>query len=184
MPSSLRNTAFPTLLHVMFKELRIEQRFSQEQVAAALGKQKSGYAKIENGQTQLTLNALSELCAFYGLTESHVLQKAREYQLIMGYQGWVFYKAHMKGDPTMGMPGEQCLNRDHDQLLTLSLEYYALTSISGHKPYMAAESLTKSGAKSVMDGPIIDKTGQTILPDIFNYAMDKKYREHLRQGKQ
>jgi transcriptional regulator with XRE-family HTH domain len=77
-----------TLMAAALKELRIGGNQTQAMVACKSGKSQNAYCKIENGYTELTLDAFIAICMAMGHSPTHVMQQIEVHMSWLCSQGW------------------------------------------------------------------------------------------------
>lgn len=65
-------------IHEMIRFLRKQKGYTQEAIANKLGLSLRAYSKIENGETNLTINRLTELTSIFGVTLADLFNYADE----------------------------------------------------------------------------------------------------------
>lgn len=65
--------------HEKIRKIREEKKWSQEELANKLGLSTNGYAKIERGETRLTLSRLFQLAEIFKLDISELIQGDIQY---------------------------------------------------------------------------------------------------------
>ncbi|BDD79643.1 hypothetical protein [Burkholderia phage FLC9] len=77
-----------TLMAAALKELRIAGSQSQGMVAAKAGKSQNAYCKIENGYTELSMDAFIAICIALGVSPAHALHQVEIHVQWLCRQGW------------------------------------------------------------------------------------------------
>lgn len=54
-------------------DLRVDSDLTQKQVGAILNKSQQGYAHIENGKAQISVDDLTTLCNYYNVSPEYIL---------------------------------------------------------------------------------------------------------------
>lgn len=61
------------------KELRIESKLTQDQLAQFLDVDQSLITKLENGSRSLSVSLIDKICSLFGCTESYLMMESDEY---------------------------------------------------------------------------------------------------------
>jgi transcriptional regulator with XRE-family HTH domain len=106
------NASSSSLLLLTLKEIRLENGVHPGKIADAVGITPSAWAKIESGQSALTLEILGDACRALSLYPSFVMTLAERLAQILNTHGWYFQH------PRLGK---------EDELLPLVQSYFAST---------------------------------------------------------
>ncbi len=105
-----RTSCFSTLLVLILKDIRLDRNIHQAHIAQTIGKTPSAWAKIESGQSPLSMDNFFGACIALAIHPSQVMQMAERLIPIFNRYQWYFQSTS---------PGEE------DDLLPLIQEYYA-----------------------------------------------------------
>lgn len=90
MSNKQLSSNFSTLALIILKENRIEKGIHQGYIAQQLGKSPSAWTKIENGQSQLSLDILMGACQALQILPSHVLDLVQRLSYSFNQRGYFF----------------------------------------------------------------------------------------------
>lgn len=145
-----------TLLHTLI-EIRLENRVHPGMIADAVGVTPSAWAKIESGQTALTLEVLGDACRALVVSPSFVMMLAERLALILNGHGWYFQN--------------QRLGKD-DELLPLVQSYFASTGYEALRS-RPPEKVTVLSLQQPTPWP---------TPTIVSYCCMKDFRDWIDNG--
>lgn len=64
--------------------LRKEQKLTQEQMAEKLGMSKNGYAKIERGESRITVEHLQQIAQVFNIDIAELIKEDKDFNLLFG----------------------------------------------------------------------------------------------------
>lgn len=64
--------------------LRKEQKLTQEQMAEKLGMSKNGYAKIERGESRITVEHLQQIAQVFNIDIAELIKEDKDFNLLLG----------------------------------------------------------------------------------------------------
>lgn len=86
------------------KELRLEKKLLQKDIAAVLGVERSLYTRYELGATNPPLDVILKLSSFYGVTTDYILGTSNyRYPLVNNDPELTAYLDELKNHPEMRM---------------------------------------------------------------------------------
>lgn len=119
-----------TLMAAALKELRISGSQTQTMVAAKSGKTQNAYCKIENGYTELTMDAFISICMALGVSPAHVMQQVEihmQWLCARGYRVAIlksqdcalapFFDLYFAPENAEALNRVMCLNQDRVKLV-------------------------------------------------------------------
>ncbi len=62
------------------KKLRKERKLTQQQIATTLNMHRSNYSKVENGERELSIEAIISLADFFGMTVDELVRDPKTFQ--------------------------------------------------------------------------------------------------------
>lgn len=65
-------------------DLRKEQKLTQEQMAEKLGMSKNGYAKIERGESRITVEHLQQIAQVFNIDIAELIKEDKDFNLLFG----------------------------------------------------------------------------------------------------
>jgi transcriptional regulator with XRE-family HTH domain len=120
-----KSTSFHTILRLLLRELRQQCNVQQAQIGQLLGKSASTWSKVENGETELTLDHVLTVCHACQVLPSALLQTAQNYMSLLGQFQW-YVASHGKA-----------LEKDEDKLSLEADGYYAFMAKKEKPLYFA-----------------------------------------------
>jgi len=81
-------TTLHTIIRITLKELRLQRQVQQAQINVALGKTGSTWSKVENAESDLSLDHLLTACQVCQVWPSDLLQTAQTYMNVFQQCGW------------------------------------------------------------------------------------------------
>lgn len=135
------HASFSSLLLLTLKEIRLERGIHQGYVAQIAGKTPSAWAKIESGQSPLTMDTFFGACSALTLQPSFVITLAERLVPVFNRHGWYFQSSQLG---------------DEDELLPLILSYFASSGYESlkNRPFDRVSLMALGSVFS----PLIDPT--------------------------
>jgi len=151
------NASSTTLILLTLKEIRLENKVHPGLIADYVGITPSAWAKIESGQSPLTLEILGDACRALSVFPSFVMMLAERLAQIFKNHGWYFQH------PRIGK---------EDELLPLVQSYFASTGY---------ESLRSRPNEKV---PVLALNTHAVwpTPTIVNYCCIQDFRAWVDNG--
>lgn len=153
-----RASSFSTLVLLTIRELRLERGVHQAFVAQAVGKTPSAWAKIEGGQSPLSMDAFFAVCGALQLQPSYVMTLVERLVHIFNNHGW-FFQSNDLGD--------------EDELLPLVQSYFASSG------YDALKNDPVHRVSLMVVGSVF---GPGALPTIVRYCCEQSTKEWIDNG--
>jgi len=161
-------TTASSILVILLREVRMERRLHQAQIADAIGKTASAWTKIEAGKSPLSLEVFLRVCNVMQVAASAVMATAERYAAILGNR-W----NHPDGNHWSIIFTEIELKDDH--LLSYAQEYWA-------SPGFRKQTANHFVFHSILNGPINNCDGTMTIAPVFQFALDPAFRASQLRG--
>ena len=153
-----KNSNFSTLALLIIKDARFSHQIHQGLIAQKFGKTPSDWTKIENGQTQLTVDFLYGACNALLLSPVNVMYLIECLAFSFRQHKFFFHYG----------------SNDKDDLLPLILDFFnkAHTNLINNRH--------TSGYLDTLT--LLQSSGGYVIPSIVRYCTDPKYKEWADNG--
>lgn len=71
-------------IHENLQNLRKKNSLNQEQMAEKIGMSKNGYAKLERGESRITIEHLQQIANTFNIDIVELLKESKDFNLLMG----------------------------------------------------------------------------------------------------
>ncbi|MCJ2183692.1 helix-turn-helix transcriptional regulator [Novosphingobium sp. 1949] len=155
-------TTASSILVILLRELRMERRLHQAQIADSIGKTASAWTKIEAGKSPLSFEIFLRVCNVMQVAASAVMATAERYAAMLGNR-W----NHPDGSHWAVLFTE--LELKEDALLSAAQEYWNSPGFrqQGHNSFII---------HSILNGPITNPDGTITIAPVFQFALDPAFR--------
>lgn len=155
-----RNSNFSTLALLIIKDLRLNKKIHQGWIAQSIGKSPSSWAKLENGQTQLTFDMLYGACFALQVRPTDIIYLVEKLTYFFNTKNFFF----------------QYGSCETDDLLPLILEYYNL----GYTNLINNQLTSGYSDISILLQPFPSYT----TPSVIRYCTESEYKIWADNGAQ
>ncbi len=153
-------TTFSTICVILLREVRMERGIHQAQIADWIGKTPSAWTKVEAGKSPLSFETFLRVCGTMQVNASTVMATAERYAAMLGnrwgQKGWTVLYSE--------------IDLNEDALMHAAQEYWS-------SPGFRNQQLTRLNFQSVLNGPIYNADGTTMIAPVFLFALDAAFRE-------
>lgn len=154
-----KSTSFHTILRLLLRELRQQCNVQQALIGQLLGKSASTWSKVENGETELTLDHVLTVCHACQVLPSALLQTAQNYMSMLVQCQW-YVASHGKA-----------LEKAEDRLSLEADGYYAFMAKKEKLPFFPNHF-------PVLQTPWPYLNHYAPL-DVFRWATDEQWKKSL-----
>lgn len=153
LDNEYKYTKYSTLALLVLKELRAIKTIPHAVIAEAIGKTPSAWSKIENGQAQLTVNAIYGACDRLSISPSDFFDLTDRAAQILSNDGWfISYQD----------------NDQDDRLMPIILNFYRSKGYKSikHQDFININELNRPYSYSVFNQPAV-----------LLYLIDEKFKK-------
>jgi transcriptional regulator with XRE-family HTH domain len=151
--SLLKQVSFAGLARVVLRDIRESKEITQAGLAARLNKTTSAWTKIENGDSQLSMDVVFAACEVLLMQPSEMMKAIEIASIFLSHHGFKFVYD---------------IEPENDDFLTMAKAFY-------QSPGYKKKRRTILGISNFGVLMLFPQGG--VIPDVIKYCIDKDYRK-------
>lgn len=155
-------TTRTSIAAALIKELRIERRVTQAQLADKIGRTPSYMAKVESGKSGLQLDDFFQLCAAMFIQPPYICSAIEQHAQFLTSHGWHVMLSK--------------LDSSEDDLIRLAPEYYASPGYK-RREWQISNNFGLP-ITNVLNSPYTGSDNLIYVIDVFRFVVDDKFKQH------